>query len=291
MIQAMAKLQRFVQQSSLQARTLSIVDLLAAVERAVGNDSNQAQTAAHWSSAHIAQYLLLTEMDQDGSAAIAPYLSPKRDMLRMAGFADDAGTGRVLELRDALYIFAQSVLPAEARLHVTGSLVVTSSALASVVHDLVSSLALALLIILVVMAALFRSVKVGLLALIPNAIPVLLTLGVMGFAGISLRPGTAVIFSMALGIAVDNSIHFLARFREEQRRSTHINIAIERAVRGSGRPILYTTVLLTGGLCVLLLSDFVALRHLAILGSTTFVAAMIVDLLLLPGLLSMRHVR
>jgi hypothetical protein len=148
---------------------------------------------------------------------------------------------------------------------------------------MMTSLALSVAIILAVISLLFRSVKLGLLAVTPNGVAILIALGVMGFSGISLRPGTAMVFSMALGIAVDSAIQWLSRYREERMR-LEPEAAVVAAVRGTGRPILYTTVMLSTGLCVFLLSDFVALRNLAVLGSTTFVAGMLVDLLLLPVL-------
>lgn len=275
-------LQRLLRSQPEAPRALSVMDLLEAVDVAL-RGANAPELA--WSKARIAQYLLLLELDAGAKQELSPYLSDKRDLVRIACASDDIGTNKVLALRQALIDRAAPILPADVQLHVTGPLVVTCSALAFVVRDMATSLGLALVIILAVMGILFRSVRIGFLALVPNAIPVLMALGVMGFAGISLRPGTAVIFSMALGLAVDNSIHFLTRYREERARLNDVIAAVEAAIRGTGRPILYTTVMLSSGLFVLLASDFVALRHLAILGSTTFASAMVVDLLLLPVLL------
>jgi len=281
-LEAIEALQRFVSQLSDAPRTLSVINLLGAVDASLRSPD---APPLPWSRERIAQYLLLVELDQAGRRELTPYLSDDRRLARIACFGDDMGTDRFLELDAAVRAEALRLLPADASLHVTGPLADTNRALTWVVRDMATSLALAMVIILAVMGLLFRSLRIGLLALIPNAIPVLMALGVMGFAGISLRPGTAVIFSMALGIAVDNAIHFLSRYREELTASGDVEVAVEAAVRGTGRPILYTTVMLSLGLCVLLASDFVALQHLAILGSTTFASAMVVDLLLLPVLL------
>ncbi|MFH1808735.1 MAG: MMPL family transporter [Pseudomonadota bacterium] len=275
-------LQRYIESQPRAPSALSVMDLLDGVDRAVRGDAREPLA---WTPERVAQYLLLVELAPDGERELRPYLSSRRDLARIACFADDVGTGVVLAWHDALLKRGAEVLPADVVVHVTGPLVVTSSALTLVVNDMFSSLALALVVILVVMGLLFRSARIGVLALVPNAVPVLMALGVMGLSGISLRPATAVIFSMALGIAVDNSIHFLSRYREERAQREDVAAAIEAAVRGTGRPILYTTVMLSAGLGVLLLSDFVALQHLAILGSTTFASAMVVDLLLLPVLL------
>lgn len=279
---ALLRIQDFLRPMN-RVRTYSVLDLLDGMDTALsGPDAPEPR----WSQGKVAQYLLLLEMNAEGRDHLSALLSSRRNLVRIACFGDDIGTGRVMELEQALRAHVAGFLPADVMLHVTGPLIVTSRALAFVVRDMATSLALALVIILAIMGLLFRSWRIGMLALVPNAIPVLLALGVMGYAGITLRPGTAVIFSMALGIAVDNSIHFLSRYREESRRLNDNVAAVAAAVQGTGRPILYTTIMLSAGLGVLLASSFVALQHLAILGATTFISAMVVDLLLLPVLLA-----
>ncbi|MBN2359733.1 MAG: MMPL family transporter [Deltaproteobacteria bacterium] len=277
-VTALEAIQQFAATRPDAPSMISVIDVLHAVDRAV---REPAAPALPWTAERVAQYLLLVEMD--GASELSPYLSPDRSLARIACFGDDVGTGRVLALRDAVERFAATVLPADAGFHVTGPLTITSSALSYVVRDMVSSLSWAFAVILIVIVLLFRSFKLGLLAVLPNGIAILVALGVMGFSGISLRPGTAMVFSMALGIAVDSAIQWLSRYREE-RTAHEPEAAVVAAVRGTGRPILYTTVMLSIGLCVFLLSDFVALRNLALLGSTTFVAGMLVDLVLLPVL-------
>lgn len=281
-IAGLAAINQSLTTQDLRSRCMSVMDLINALDVAVRGPE---APPLPWTRDRIAQYLLILDMSQGGSESLQPYLSGPRDMLRVACYADDQGTAGVLRLKDNLAQVATQVLPKDSLLHITGPLVITSSALTLIVRDMLSSLALAMLVILVVMGLLFRSARIGLLALVPNAVPILMTLGAMGWFGLSLRPGTAVIFSMALGLAVDNSIHFLSRYREELRGRQDLSAAIEAAVRGTGRPILYTTIMLSLGLAVLLLSDFVAMQQLAILGSVTFVSAMVVDLLLLPVLL------
>ena len=281
-ISGLARLRQTMQEQSLQTRCMSLLDILDGLDVAVRGPQRK---PLPWTRDRIAQYLLLLDMSEGGSESMRPYLSPKKNMLRVACFADDRGTEEVLKLSHNLSSAAAQFLPTDSLLHVTGPLVITSRAMTLIVRDMVSSLGLAMIVILIVMGLLFRSAKVGLIALIPNAIPILMTLGAMGWLGVSLRPSTAVIFSMSLGLAVDNAIHFLSRYREELQRNKSLEDAIEAAVRGTGRPILYTTIMLSLGLGVLLLSDFVAMQQLAILGAVTFVSAMVVDLLLLPVLL------
>ena len=157
-------------------------------------------------------------------------------------------------------------------------------------RDLITSLALATFIIMILMTILFRSLRLGLISMIPNAFPLLVTLGLVGYLGIHLRVSTAVVFSISLGIAVDDTIHVLVRFREElQKPGASYEGALLAAMRGAGRAVVFTTVILCVGFGTLTFSEFTAVRELGMLGGVTLIAALVGDLLLLPlVLLAMR---
>ena len=134
-------------------------------------------------------------------------------------------------------------------------------------------------------AVLFRSVLFGLVAILPNMTPLILTMGYMGFQGYDLNAGNVVVFSLSLGIAVDNTIHFLTRFREEiAERSVHE--ALQRTVQYTGRAIVLSSVIIISGLAVLMLSEFKPTRGFAELTSFTMLSALIGDLILLPATLA-----
>jgi predicted RND superfamily exporter protein len=173
----------------------------------------------------------------------------------------------------------------------TGDAFVASVALDSFIRDLFYSLLIAIVIIFAMMTVVFRSLKLGLVSMLPNTIPLVMTFGYMGLMGINLNTTTIIIFAISLGLAVDDTIHFLARFREELDRRDTAKEAILYTYYGAGRAILLTSVLLVTGLAVLLLSDFVPTRQFGILTSITIGGAVFGDLILLPSLLYLLYRR
>ena len=133
----------------------------------------------------------------------------------------------------------------------------------------------------------FRSFKMIVISLIPNLLPLIITAGVMGFTGIPLKPSTILVFSIAFGISVDDTIHFLARYREESKRGSDQTEIVSGALRSSGRAILLTSCLVVSGLSVLIFSQFLPTRRFAELTAITMCAALPGDVILLPAMLSL----
>ena len=109
----------------------------------------------------------------------------------------------------------------------------------------------------------------------------------MGFSGIKLRPSTAMTFSIALGIAVDDTIHFLARFRQELRRTKDVGIAVSNSILSTGKAIIGTTLVLCMGFFTLYFSELVPNHEFGILATIILIIALISSLLLLPVLLNL----
>ncbi len=149
------------------------------------------------------------------------------------------------------------------------------------------SLYIAVPIILIIIAWSFRSLRLAALSLLPNVLPLTLGLAMLGVAGISLRFSTIVAFPLAFGLAVDDTIHFLARWREERASGRDNAEAIRLAMRNTGRAMVLTTLFLTGGLMVMMVSEFLGLVHMALLIMVILVGALVGDLLLLPALLTL----
>jgi len=166
-----------------------------------------------------------------------------------------------------------------------GSSHLAAKTLHHLIVDLLTTMALSIVIITILMTLLFRSIRIGLISMAPNIIPLTLTFGFMGAAGIELRPATAIIFAVSLGIAVNDTIHLMARFREEIKKKDDIKEAVITTVINAGRPAIYTSALLIGGYCVLLFSDFIAVRHFSLLITVTLLSALWADLFLTPILL------
>ena len=155
-----------------------------------------------------------------------------------------------------------------------------------IVVDLVTSLGTASLIILAVLAITFRSLRIGLISIIPNTLPLAAAASWLVLIGKPLEMVSVCAFTICLGIAVDDTIHFLTRYREEQFGTGSRGEKIERAFHGVGTGLIMTTVVLVAGFCSVLTSETPEHRTFAMMGVITLTAALLVDLFLLPALLS-----
>ena len=154
------------------------------------------------------------------------------------------------------------------------------------VQNLLQSMIAALVIISLMMAFLFFSWKMVLISLVPNIVPLLMTLGIMGFFDIRLKPSTIIIFSIAYGIVVDFTIHYLAKYRHAlQKNNWNMALAIPQSLREAGPSIIYTAVALFFGFIIFAASNFGGTVALGVLTSLSLIFGMLMNLLLLPALL------
>jgi hypothetical protein len=190
-------------------------------------------------------------------------------------------------LMDAVlpYLDAEFGSVPSVRTYATGTNMMLANTFMPVLTGLKQSLVLAGILILVVMVLLFRSFRMVVISMIPNIIPILFTLGIMGLFGISLNFMTAPIAAIALGLAIDDTIHFLTRFKEEFKKDGSYPGAIERTLTSVGKPILITTIILTAGFLIFLFSNFQYTRSMGMLISFTLGSAVFGDVILLPALL------
>ena len=171
-------------------------------------------------------------------------------------------------------------------LTLTGTSVVASEGTRYLVNNLFSSLLFAILSISVLMALLFRSWRMVVISMIPNLIPQIVTAGLMGWLGIPLKPSTLLVFSIALGISVDDTIHYLAKYRQELRyHKWDLKECVIIAIKESGLGMFYTSIILFCGFSVFTFSQFGGTQALGLLISVTLLVAMITNLLILPSLL------
>ena len=154
------------------------------------------------------------------------------------------------------------------------------------VRNLVVSLSLAILLIALFMAYMFRSFRMILISLLPNVIPLILTAGMMGFLGIAIKPSTILVFSVAFGISVDDTIHYLVKYRQElQATKWNIKKSVYAALRETGVSMFYTSIVLFFGFSVFMISSYGGTVALGGLVSATLLFAMLANLILLPSLL------
>src|SRR5216117_2945073 len=197
-----------------------------------------------------------------------------------------SGSRRVEETLDRIRLYVAEHFPAEIPVNLTGTLVLLTGTASDIVAGQIKSLTLALGIIFLVMTAMFLSAKIGFFAILPNVVPIVIFFGVMGWLGIYLNLGTSLIAAIALGIAVDSTIHYMARLNLELRGETDQAAAIVRTLRTVGVPIVYTTIALFFGFLTFALSSFIPIRNFGILAGVTMATALGANLVLLPALLS-----
>ena len=176
--------------------------------------------------------------------------------------------------------------PGKFDITMTGTSIVFLKGSKYMVNNLLISLMIAICVIASIMALLFKSARMVFISLLPNLLPLLFTAGMMGFGGIPLKPSTILVFSIAFGISVDDTIHYLAKFRQELKKN-HFNIkdSVLYAVKETGVSMMYTSVVLFFGFGIFGASEFDGTRALGILVSLTLLIAMFSNLVLLPSLL------
>jgi predicted RND superfamily exporter protein len=243
--------------------------------------------------AAVSQLLLPVESADQG--LLDRYTTLDYDAARMTLFLRDHGSSGWHAVRSSLETALSQHLTGDSDLQdrfdvtITGTMTFVEKALSFIVHDMLLSVSTAFFFIFLLMVLLFRSLRIGLLSILPNIFPLVATLWLMAVAGIELRTATIIIFSISLGIAVNDTIHFIARYNEELSRGARREAAIVSAMRSAGRAMIVTTLILAGGFLVDLISEFVALRQFGYLASFTLLMALLGDLLILPACLILFH--
>jgi predicted RND superfamily exporter protein len=265
-------------------RTQTFGDYLHEAWAAYTGDPAKSE-AEFQSRAQVAQlYSLIESAKPDPTEA---YLTFDRQRLRLQIQIRDLGGKATMALVDELRETTRDELSGieEVEFHVTGDGYSAAKGVDFIMRDMLSSLGLAFVIIFFIMTFLFKSVRMGLISVPPNVIPLILTLAYMSARGIYLNSTTAIIFSVSLGLAVDDTIHYLARFREEVADGLGRDAAIFSSAGGTGRAILVTTIMLASGQLVLLWSSFVPITLFSELISVTLISCLFGDLIVLPALL------
>jgi predicted RND superfamily exporter protein len=207
---------------------------------------------------------------------------------RITTFMKDIGTDKMERIEEDLQHKIDKVFQPADRFNVTmtGKALVFQKGTKYLVKNLAISLSLAIFLISLFMAYMFRSFKMIIVSLIPNLLPLVITAGLMGYLGVPIKPSTILVFSIAFGISVDDTIHFLAKYRQElQANHWKIRKSVYAALRETGVSMFYTSIVLFFGFIVFTTSSFGGTVALGALVSATLLFAMLSNLLLLPSLL------
>ena len=215
------------------------------------------------------------------------YVDSTGQYARITTFMRDIGTDKMEKIEVRLQDKINHIFPKERyEVTLTGKAYVFEKGTHYLIGNLVQSLLFAIFLIALLMAYLFRSFKMIIVSLIPNLLPLIMTAGLMGYFGIPIKPSTILVFSIAFGISVDDTIHFLAKYRQELKANNwKIKRSVYSTLKEAGISMFYTSVVLFFGFSVFTLSSFGGTVALGGLVATTLLFAMLSNLILLPALL------
>ncbi len=261
-------------------RTLSMVDTLKVMNRAMSRDDPAGERIP----------------DTRAGAAELLFMAPKGHLDRYTNVnhsranvlvrSGAVGTARVRALTDALEGLVSGLrLPEGVRAAVTGNTLLLAHSADGIARGQPRTMGLAALAIFTLVALSFGSLRLGAVAMLPNLIPVVIYFGILGFGVAPLSLPTSLIGSVALGIAIDDTVHFLVRYGSERRRGLSPEQAAVLCGRRVGRPIAITSFMLMAGFLVVALSGFATLRQFGVLSAATMGVCLVNDLVLLPALL------
>ena len=197
-----------------------------------------------------------------------------------------SGSQEISALAEQISAYAQEHFPPDLKVRPTGNLILLTKTTGDIITGQLRSLSLAASVIFVIMSAMFLSARIGLIAMIPNVFPIVIFFGLMGLSGAVLNLGTSIIAAIALGIAVDNTVHLMTRLSAEVHAAPDQETALLHTLGTVGKPSLYASVILFLGFLVLYFSTFVPIREFGLLSAATMVVAFGADVILLPALLA-----
>lgn len=218
---------------------------------------------------------------------MSSYVDSTGQYARITTFMKDMGTDRMERVEQDLRAQIAKIFPEEKYdVLLTGKALVFQKGTNYLVNNLIVSLGLAVVLIALFMAWMFKSVRMILVSLVPNLLPLLITAGLMGYLGVPIKPSTILVFSIAFGISVDDTIHFLAKYRLELiANNWRIKKSVYGALRETGVSMFYTSIVLFFGFSTFTISSFGGTVALGALVSATLLFAMLSNLLLLPSML------
>ena len=281
------ELQKMINANPEFSKPLSIAELFKFSKQAYfGGDSSMYSIPNNVEKGFIMGYL---PKNQNGNKnnLLYSYIDSTKRYTRVSFQMADIGTRHMDFLMAKIHPQIDSIFsPAKFNVSVTGNSVVFARGTNFLIRNLFESVLIAIVMISLLMALLFSSLRMILVSMIPNIIPLLITAAIMGFTGIPIKPSTIIVFSIALGISVDNAIQYLSRYRHELKIT---NGAIKQsaisALHEAGFSMIYTSIVLVLGFSVFIISGFGGTQALGVLISTTLLIAMFFNIMVLPSLL------
>ncbi|MDA8956717.1 MMPL family transporter, partial [Flavobacteriales bacterium] len=266
------------------SRSISIIDAVKFFKQTVYNGNSKFYELPN--SQEKGWLLNYADNSDVSSNWMETFLDKDKQVGRISLQVVDIGTKEMNDIRKKLRVQIDQIFDKEKfNVKMTGSSVVFLEGTTYLVKNLFTSLFLAILLISLFMAWMFNSFRMVMVSLIPNIIPLLLTAAIMGYFGIAIKPSTILVFGIAFGISVDDTIHFLAKYRQELKFNDNIRKSVKKAIRETGVSMIYTSIVLFFGFSIFITSQFGGTIALGLLVSLTLMIALLSNLVLLPALL------
>jgi len=275
-----AAIQEFIKEKDAFDFSVSLVDMIKLIHREMSGGDPASYTLPP-TAEKVSQYLLFVD-DETLERYVTPDFSEMNILVRHNLNSSHQQKKAIGELKK----FIDSTLNTHFKYELTGDSILTLSAVDSIAEGQVKSIILLLLIIFVIMSVMFLNMKAGFLSLIPNVIPVAVNFGLMGIFSIPLNVGTAMVAVIAIGISVDDTIHFMTRYNAEMHKAKDQEQALRVCLKTELQPVFSTSMALALGFIVLTCSNFVAIIHFGILSAIVMLVAFLNDILITPILLS-----
>ncbi|MEQ8926676.1 MAG: MMPL family transporter [Fulvivirga sp.] len=203
---------------------------------------------------------------------------------RISGWVNDIGSAISLQRVDDFHRYKNQVLDTSIiNAQVTGTSLLIDKNNKYLADNMIQGLCIAFGVVAIIAGFLFRSFRMVLITLIPNVIPLMMVAAIMGFFGITLKLSTSIVFTIAFGIAVDDTIHFTSKLKLELLKNKSLIYALKRTYLSTGKAIIVTSLILSGGFLILILSSFGGTFYTGLLISLTLIFAMVIDLTVLPA--------
>jgi hypothetical protein len=281
------ELETFIDSLPEVSKPRSIISLVKASKQAYyGNDPNRYELpSSNFEAGYILRYL---KNQNDTSGLKKSFVDSTYTLMRVSMQIADIGSVKMDSLVSKVIeprmnkIFEGTHITTK----VTGTTKLFIKGNRFLIDSLKDSLLLAFILITLSMAMLFANVRMIIISLVPNLLALMITAGLMGYFGIHLKASTALIFSITFGISVDNSIRFLAKYRQEQLANKFfVPLSVSESIMETGKSIIYTSIVLFAGFIIFAFSSFGGTKALGVLTSTTLVISMFTNLILLPALI------
>lgn len=285
-LKKMDELQELLAEEDELSKPISVVNLVKYAKQAYYNGNPEYyQLPTSQEQNFILPYA--KDLGSGKNNILQSYVDSTGQYARMTTFMKDIGTEEMERIEENLWPRINKILPPDRyNVQMTGKALIFQKGTNYLIKNLVISLSLAILLIALIMAWMFRSWRMILVSLVPNLLPLLVTAGLMGYLGVPIKPSTILVFSIAFGISVDDTIHFLAKYRQELKANNwKVKRSVYAALRETGVSMFYTSIVLFFGFSVFMISSFGGTVALGGLVSATLLFAMLSNLLLLPSML------